>query len=276
MSDHLEKLAAGLRERIRIVLVHPLQPGNVGATARAMKNMGLRQLYVVAPPAFDMERARWMAGGAKGLLETARFVATVEEAVADCHLAVGSTTRARRWNWPVVEPPQLAATALDADGPVAILFGREDTGLDNDSLGRCQMLLRIPTDGEPSLNLSQAVLLTCNAILEEARRRGWQCDEPPRQGRRSGGASKGEKAPPQEATPATLAEQAVVVDEAYNLLARTPYMRGRNEEQLRIQLSMMLQRLAPTDVEVKILRGMMRKTDWSIENGPVPGKPEQD
>ncbi len=262
----MDSLEHRLRNDIRIVLVHPLQPGNVGSTARAMKNMGLRHLIVVAPPSFDMERARWMAGGAKDLLENTRFVATVAEAVSDCTLAFGCTTRARRWNWPVVEPPELAANAFDAHGPVAILFGREDTGLDNDSLSRCQKLLRIPTDGEPSLNLSQAVLLVCNAVLREARNRGWECDEPPRQGRRSGGVAKGTKAPIELSPPATLDSQTNVANEALELLYKTPYMRGKNEDQLLVQLTNMLQRLNPTEMDLKILRGMFRKVTWSIKN----------
>lgn len=263
----MDSLRKRLREEIKIVLVHPLQPGNVGSTARAMKNMGLRHLVVVAPPSFDMERARWMAGGAKDLLENTRFVSTVAEAVADCTLAFGCTTRARRWTWPVVEPPELAKNTLDAKGPVAILFGKEDTGLDNDSLGRCQKLLRIPTDGEPSLNLSQAVLLVCNAILNEARFRGWDCEEPPRQGRRSGGVTKGVKTPFKPSPLATLDSQTTVAKEALELLFKTSYMRGRNEEQLLVQLTNMLQRLDPTEIDLKILRGMFRKVNWSIDNG---------
>jgi len=263
----VDSLRRRLRDEIRIVLVHPLQPGNVGSAARAMKNMGLRHLIIVAPPSFDMERARWMAGGAKDLLEMTRFVSTVAEAVSDCTLAFGCTTRARRWGWPVVEPPELAANAFDSLGPVAILFGKEDTGLDNDSLAKCQKLLRIPTDGEPSLNLSQAVLLVCNAVLGEARARGWECDEPPRQGRRSGGVSKGTKAPAEPSPLATLDNQTTVANKALELLFKTPYMRGKNEDQLLVQLTNMLQRIEPTELDLKILRGMFRKVTWAINNG---------
>ena len=127
--------------------------------------------------------------------------------------------------------------------------------------------MRIPTDGEPSLNLSQAVLLVCNAVLHEARSRGWECDEPPRQGRRSGGASKGTKAAVEPSPLATLDNQATVADEALELLFKTPYMRGRNEDQLLVQLTNMLQRLNPTEVDLKILRGMFRKVTWAINNG---------
>ena len=87
-------------------------------------------------------------------------------------LAVGTSARPRRWGWPVWSPEELARRVHDGPGPVAILFGREDSGLDNESLGRCQAILKIPTAAEPSLNLSQAVLIVCSAIFEEGRRRG--------------------------------------------------------------------------------------------------------
>ena len=84
-----------LRSGLRVVLVNPIHPGNVGATARAMKNSGLRQLVVVSPLQFDMERARWMAGGGRDVLDEAHFVSTVAEAVSDCQFAIGCTARAR-------------------------------------------------------------------------------------------------------------------------------------------------------------------------------------
>jgi len=256
-----------LREDIRIVLVNPLFPGNVGGAARAMKNMGLRRLVLVDPPAFDMERARWMAAGGKDLLETAEIVSSVEEAVADCALAVGCTARSRRWNWPVIEPAALAEKTLEIDGPTAILFGREDSGLGNDALAHCQMLLRIPTDGDPSLNLSQAVLLLSWAIFDTALKKGWTPEEESRQGKRSGGPSRGPKKTALTATePASLSLQHQVVEEAIQILETTPYMAARGREQVEVQLGILLQRLAPSQVETDILRGMIRKTQWALNN----------
>lgn len=256
-----------LREDIRIVLVNPLFPGNVGAAARAMKNMGLRRLILVDPPAFDMERARWMAAGGKDILANARIVGTVAEALEDCVLAVGCTARVRRWNWPLVEPDELAQRVFKAHGPTAILFGREDSGLNNEALSLCQLLLRIPTDGDPSLNLGQAVLLTCWSIFNSALSQGWEPEEESRQGKRSGGPTAGEKRPPPpDRGQASLALQQQVVEEALRLLNQTPYMSSRGEEQVQVQIGMLLQRLAPSAVETDILRGMIRKTLWAINN----------
>jgi tRNA (cytidine32/uridine32-2'-O)-methyltransferase len=257
-----------LRERLVIVLVRPQHPGNVGATARAMKNMGLRDLVLVDPPAFDMERARWMATSASDLLDRARFAGSVAEAVADCGWAVGCTARGRRWEWPVVEPDALARQAFDAPGRTAILFGQEDFGLDNEALAHCQALLRIPTDGMASLNLSQAVLLVCAALFQEARDRGWTSPEPPRQGRRSGGpdGKAPPKTPPAEAALSTLSEQAGVVEGALDVLALTPYMNGKSRDKVQVFVSSMLQRARPSRRDLNILRGMISKSSWRLTN----------
>ena len=268
------ELRQTLREDLRIVLVNPLFPGNVGATARAMKNMGLRRLVLVAPPAFDMERARWMAGGGKDVLGEARIVATVEEALEGCQLAVGCTARTRRWNWPVVTPSELARKAFETEGPTAVLFGREDSGLENDALARCQLLLQIPTDGDPSLNLSQAVLLVCWNLFQEALNQGWLPEEETRQGKRSGGPKKGlKRRSSMDQKPADLPLQQRVVEETLDLLGRTPYLASKSREQVAVQLSQFLQRLAPSEVETDILRGMLRKTRWTLDN---PDKRKRD
>ena len=173
-----------LREDLRIVLVRPQHPGNVGACARAMMNMGLRQLTIVDPPVLDLERARWMATSGRSILAGARFTASVAEAVADCHWAVACTARSRRWRWPVLSDRELAARAFDAgeagEGRTAILFGQEDTGLDNEAIGHCQAIVTITTDGAASLNLAQAVLLIGARLHDEARARGWTGDTPRR------------------------------------------------------------------------------------------------
>lgn len=254
-------------DRVRIVLVRPIHPGNVGSAARAMANMGLDDLVVVDPPCLDLERARWMAAGGRDVLENARFVATVAEAIEGCSLAMGTTARIRRWNWPVYLPQQAADRALSEDR-CAILFGREDHGLDNDSLAHCQALLRIPTAGEPSLNLGQAVLLTCSRMFDAASATGWRAEEKPRQGKRSGGPTKGGAVGVRKTSPpATLEFQSVVLDRAMELLNETPYMRGRSDELVRVTLSQMLHRAQPSSVEIEILLGMVKKTRWQLDNG---------
>lgn len=255
-----------LSEGLVIVLVNPIHPGNVGATARAMANLGLEQLVLVDPPCFDLERARWMASsGGRVILDKARIVATVEEALADCSFAIGATARKRRWRWPVLEPPQLAERAFTQERKTAVLFGREDSGLDNASLALCQALLRIPTASEPSLNLSQAVLMVSSAMFDQARALGWSPDQPQRQGKRSGGAPV-KATPRRESPPADLPRQQRVVQELLDVLERTPYAGGWSREQVQVSMSMLLQRAVPTHSELDILQGMLNKTRWRLDN----------
>ncbi len=232
-----------------------------------MANLGLNDLVIVDPPSLDLERARWMAAGGQSVLESARFVATVRDAIQGCSLAIGTTARVRRWTWPLVTPREAAERAL-AEDKAAILFGREDHGLDNEALGHCQALLHIPTAGEPSLNLAQAVLLTCSRIFDAAQETGWTPEEVPRQGKRSGGPTPGGAVGVREPSPAASLEvQAALLDHAMALLRETPYLRGRGEELVRVTLGQLLQRAHPTKVEVEILLGMVKKTIWQVREG---------
>ncbi|HVN41149.1 MAG TPA: RNA methyltransferase [Steroidobacteraceae bacterium] len=145
---------------IRIVLVGTSHPGNIGSAARAMKTMGFESLCLVAPERFPASEATVMAAGADDVLFRARVLPDVKSAVADCGLVVGTTARTRHLPWRVVEP-RAAATEIAAaahSSEVAILFGAERTGLENDDLQQCHMLLTIPTGtAYASLNLAMAV-----------------------------------------------------------------------------------------------------------------------
>ena len=146
-------------ERVRLVLVETTHPGNIGAVARAMKTMGLTRLTLVAPRLFPSAEATARASGADDLLMSARVVPTLAEAIADCVAVFGTTARPRYLEWPVLPPREAAArvTALSAEGEVAIVFGRERTGLTNAELELCSQAIRIPTNPDfSSLNIAQA------------------------------------------------------------------------------------------------------------------------
>jgi len=145
---------------VRIVLVNTTLPANIGAAARAMKTMGLTDLCLVDPKVFPSAEATSLASGASDLLARARVVATLEEAVADCSLVLGTSARSRTIPWPMMDARQagLAVQAEAAASPVAIVFGREDRGLTNDELQRCQYHVCIPSDSEYGvLNVAAAV-----------------------------------------------------------------------------------------------------------------------
>ncbi len=149
----------GLRN-IRIVLVGTTHPGNIGAVARAMKNMCLQQLYLVQPKRFPCAEATARASGADDLLHDAKVCDTLDEALDGCRLVVGASARLRRVEWPQFAPRECAAQLLrEAEqAPVALLFGRESSGLSNAEMDRCQYLVHIPANEEySSLNLSMAV-----------------------------------------------------------------------------------------------------------------------
>ncbi len=145
---------------VRIVLVGTTHPGNIGAAARAMKNMCLERLWLVRPRHFPNAEATARASGADDLLDRAVVCANLDDALTGCRLVVGSSARIRSVQWPMLEP-RACAEKLNAEadaGQVALVFGRESSGLTNEELGRCHYLVHIPTnDAYSSLNLAAAV-----------------------------------------------------------------------------------------------------------------------
>jgi len=154
-----------LLEKIRIILVNTTHPGNIGAAARAMKNMGLVELVIVAPKRYPDEEAVFRAAGAKDILHRAVVVDSVEEAIEGCGLVLGTSARERKIPWPLYDPRESAAKAklsLMAGNKVAIMFGREDRGLTNEELQKCHFHVHIPTNEDySSLNLGAAVQVLC-------------------------------------------------------------------------------------------------------------------
>lgn len=147
-------------KNVRIVLVNPSHAGNIGAVARAMKNMGLTNLYLVDPKNFPDEHAVARSAGADDLLQDAVVVKNLDEAIAECVLVLGTSTRARRLSWPSLSPGECAykVGAISRNKNVAIIFGNERTGLSNEELDKCQYFVTIPTNPEfSSLNLAAAV-----------------------------------------------------------------------------------------------------------------------
>ncbi len=147
-------------KNVRVVLINTSHPGNIGSVARAIKNMGMSDLCLVAPKQFPHERAGWRAASAGDVLENATVVDTFEEAIADCELVVGTSARGRRIPWPLLNPRACAEQVYPELGQhkVALVFGREDRGMTNEELQRCHLHVHIPSSEEySSLNLGMAV-----------------------------------------------------------------------------------------------------------------------
>ncbi|MBD1573598.1 tRNA (cytosine(32)/uridine(32)-2'-O)-methyltransferase TrmJ [Vibrio sp. S17_S38] len=147
-------------ESVKVILVGTSHPGNIGSAARAMKVMGLTEMVLVAPQCEVDDQARSLASGAADVAQNAVIVDTLEEAIKDCILVVGSSARSRTLEWPMLEPRECGKKFVEEGqkGKVAIVFGRERTGLTNDELQQCHFHVCIPANPEySSLNLAMAV-----------------------------------------------------------------------------------------------------------------------
>ena len=233
---------------IRIVLVDTQHPGNIGASARAMKNMGIDSLVLVRPRSPADPEAAARAAGAADLLARARVVATVDDAIGDCGPVFGTTARARSANWRVIGAREAAAelAAATVARPAAVLFGGERNGLANEELERCQALIRIPcAPGYESLNLAHAVQVVAYEV-RMARMEG-TADAP---------------APPS----ATADELRALNAHLERVMARSGFIHAGNAVQLGARVRRLIARAAPDDGEVRILRGWLA----AIERGLGP------
>lgn len=147
-------------DNVKVILVGTSHSGNIGSAARAMKVMGLTELVLVSPHCRVDEQTLSLASGAGDVAENARIVDTLDEAVSDCALVVGSSARSRTLEWPMLEPRECGEKFIEEaeKGKVALVFGRERTGLTNDELQKCHYHVCIPANPEySSLNLAMAV-----------------------------------------------------------------------------------------------------------------------
>jgi len=226
---------------ICIVLVEATHPGNIGACARAMKNMGVRELRLVNPKHFPHDQATARAAGAVDLLEGAMVVSSLEEAIRDCVYVAGASARSRSINWPSLDLRDCAARLVDESraGKVAVVFGPEQSGLCNTDLDRCDALLSIPADpGFSSLNLAMAV----QVVTYELR-----------------AAQTADTVPEYEpdAPAATAAELEHFYAHLEKVLTDTGFLDPDNPRRLMRRLRRLFIRARPDKNELNILRGIL-------------------
>lgn len=230
-----------LLENIKIVLVEPSHPGNIGGAARAMKNMGLSQLVVVNPKRYPDPQADWRAAGALDLLDKATIVDSVETAIVDCHWVVGTSTRLRKIPWPVTDARGIASQIHQQpdSAQVAILFGREDNGLSNDELRRCHYHLQIPATAEySSLNLAMAVQVVCYELYQAS------LDQT--------------AAPAWDRRRATAGELDAMLVHLEETLLAGGFLEASNPGQTMTRLRRMFSRMQLDETEVQIMRGIIK------------------
>ena len=164
-----EELLEQIKESVRFILVGTSHPGNIGASARAMKNMGLKKMELVSPKDFPNETAFFRAKFATDILEEVIIHPDLKSTVSRAKLVIGTSARIRKVPWPIISPKEAAQEIINlcikGEDNIAIIFGREDRGLTNKELGLCNLHVHIPTTEEySSLNLSQAVQIIAYEI----------------------------------------------------------------------------------------------------------------
>ena len=227
---------------IHIVMVATTHPGNIGGVARAMKNMGLSRLSLVAPETpFPHPKARARASGAVDVLKNTQIFSSLEDAVANCSLVIGASARLRTLPWPIVEPRECASRVVNMEkgAEVAIVLGRENSGLTNEELAHCQLLVTIPTNPEfSSLNIAAAAQVLCYEIRM---------------------ASQLEKIvqPEPDSPLATSAEKDGLFAHFEEALTELEFLNPDNPGQLMRRLKRLFARTGLERLEVNVLRGIL-------------------
>lgn len=228
--------------RIRVILVETSHPGNIGAVARAMKNMGMQRLYLVNPLKFPDAEADARASGADDVLANARVVAGLPEALQGCHMVLGASARMRSLSWPQLEPRQAATRLLEVvqHGDVALVFGRERNGLSNEELDLCHYLVHIPCNPEfSSLNIAAAVQVLTYEIYSL-----WQ----------SAQMTGSDEAPN---PPAKAEDMQLFYEHLERVLIEIDFLDPEKPRRLMRRLKRLYNRAQPDPQELNILRGIL-------------------
>lgn len=235
---------------VRVVLDHPQDPVNIAAAVRAMKNMGVGRLRLVHPAEYDPWRLEGIAHDTQDIIAAIEHFDSLDAALADCVRVAGFTARRRSAKRPVSDPRAAAGEVLQfaAEGPVALLFGREDRGLDNSALDRAHIVVNIPTTEHASLNLAQAVLVGLYE-LHVAAADATRLLQPPRKAARA----------------ATAAEYEMLFADVERALTRIDFFKTRNSGHIMRSLRTLTARAAPDARELSLLRAVAIEVVRSIE-----------
>jgi tRNA/rRNA methyltransferase len=243
-------------DNISIVLLQPRYSENIGAAARAMRNMGIRQLVIVDPENFELSKALKLATHfASDIIEKSKFHGDLKEALAPFNYVVGTTARLGGQRQVVRTPLTLARKLIpiSAKNRIAILFGPEDKGLSNEDIRHCHALVNIPTTEFSSLNLAQSVMILCYEIFNA----GVEANE--------------------EFTPrmASRHELDGMYDQLKDILVRISYINSENPDYWLNHFRRFFTRLQLRAKEVNIIRGLCRQVDWYGKKCYEDGKKER-
>lgn len=236
---------------IRVVLVGTSHPGNIGSTARAMKTMGLSNLYLAEPRVEPDGQSVALAAGACDILQNLTRVDSLADAIKDCSLVIAASARSRTLDWPILTPQQSAQKLVSEShqGPVAIVFGRENHGLSNEELQQCNYHLVIPANPEySSLNLAQAVQIACYetrvAFLNQAQQE--------------------QKSAEPETYPVTV-ELSQFFEHLESTLLKTGFIIKNHPGQVMVKLRRLFSKARIETQEMNILRGILSSIDKKVD-----------
>lgn len=251
-----------MKTSLRIVLVGTQHPGNIGSAARAMKTMGLDELHLVKPHKFPHPEASALAAGATDLLDRAVVHESLADAVADCHFVIGTSSRRREVPLPEYMPREAASKMLQASqiGQVALVFGCERTGLENEDLQRCHATVCIPANPDyASLNLAAAV-----QILAYEFRMAWLASQAAAD---VSGISTANPPIDADAMPATHDDMERFFGHLSELMQQVDFHKGRAPEMVTARLRRLYLRANMDVREIKILRGLFSDTQRMLKLG---------
>ena len=250
-ADDAAKVARRLA-RVRIVLINTTHPGNIGATARSMKVMGLSALHLVTPKIYPHADATARASGADDVLQRAQVHRSLEDALAGCGLVLGTSARLRSLPLPLLDARRAASQTLaeSADHEVAVLFGRERYGLTNEEMQRCHFLVNIPANPDySSLNIAQAVQIIVYELRVAAMGYAGIAVEPP------------------DWQPVDGAQMERLFEHLEATLLDIRFLNPRQPKKLMARLRRLFNRARPDQNEVNILRGIFKAAQDAARGG---------
>ena len=251
MAERADSGVEDRLSRVRIVLINTTHPGNIGATARAMKVMGLSSLHLVTPKIYPSADATAMASGADDLLQRARVHDSLDDALEGCSLVLGTSARLRSLPMPMLDARRAAAEALaesDRHG-VAVLFGRERYGLTNEEMQRCQFLVNIPSNpAYSSLNLAQAVQIMAYELRVAAM------------------GYSGISVDPPDWEPVDNVQMERFFEHLEQTLLDVRFLNPKQPKKLMARLRRLYSRARPDQNEINILRGILTATQEAAES----------
>lgn len=237
-------------DNIKFVLVNTSHPGNIGAAARAIKTMGIHRLCLVSPEKFPANEATWRAAGGKEVLEAAEVVETLDDAVASCNLVYATSARQRYVPWPLQSVAEAAETivahAHTPEARIAVVFGREDRGLTNEELQKCNAHLTIPAAADYGvLNIAAAVQVVAYEI--HAKSLGQQSIDAP-----------------WDVPAASIDDVERLYTHLLDVMQDVKFYDDENPKQMPVRIKRLLMRSKLDRMEVNMLRGFLRLTQRQL------------